>query len=200
MPKEQFFKLKSEKREKIILAARDEFSEKSYDEVGIHDIVARSNISRGSFYIYFEDKWDIYSYLLRCTFIKILERLNDNFERGNNIFFSILDIYDYLIIESNLDDSMGFITNILKNMTPLVYSKIDDFLNNNIEREILMKISFKKENYTIYTPIEFVALKKILINCLYQSLVDVLVHKSDPHQVREELRITFNILKYGSYK
>ena len=56
MPKEAFFKLKNSKKEKIILAARYEFSNLSYDEVSINDIVKRSGISRGSFYLYFEDK------------------------------------------------------------------------------------------------------------------------------------------------
>jgi len=200
MPKEQFFKLKDQKREKIILAARDEFSCKPYDEVSIHDIVARSNISRGSFYIYFDDKWDIYSHLLKCAFNKIIDRLNDTINRGNNIFFAIIDIYDYLIIESNLDESIGFISNILKNINPVTYERINDYLGNSIANDVLENISFKKDDYLISAPIEFSVLRKLLVNCLFKSLVEVLVYKRDPHQTREELRIAFNILKYGSYK
>ena len=70
MPKEAFFKLKLKKREKIILAARAEFSKYKYDDVSINDIVKGAGISRGSFYLYFEDKWDVYSHLLNCTFSK----------------------------------------------------------------------------------------------------------------------------------
>ena len=113
MPKEQFFKIKLSKREKIMLAARAEFSSKPYEEVSINDIVERSGISRGSFYLYFEDKWDIYSHLLKCTFDNIRGRMIESIARGNNIFFTLLDVYDYIILESRTEESTGFIGLIL---------------------------------------------------------------------------------------
>lgn len=200
MPKDQFFKLKLEKREKIILAARDEFSLKPYDDVSINEIVSRSNISRGSFYLYFDDKWDIYAHLLKCTFNKILERIKETLARGNNIFFAIIDVYDYIIIESNLDDSIGFLANILRNANPLNFIKVHNLLSENENQNFIQDISFIPENFTIGTKIEFQMLRKLLITNLIEAMTQVLVFNRDPNEVREELRISFNILKYGSYK
>lgn len=64
MPKETFFNLPDEKREHITAVAVAEFSSHDYADVSISRIVARAGIAKGSFYQYFEDKEDLYGYLL----------------------------------------------------------------------------------------------------------------------------------------
>jgi AcrR family transcriptional regulator len=64
MPKETFFNLPIEKREHITKIAVEEFGNYDYTDVSISRIVARSGIAKGSFYQYFADKGDLYSYLL----------------------------------------------------------------------------------------------------------------------------------------
>ncbi len=64
MPSERFMKLDEEKRQRIIKAAREEFSKVPFEEASINQIVKAAGISRGSFYTYFEDKRDILAYVL----------------------------------------------------------------------------------------------------------------------------------------
>jgi len=64
MPKDLFFTLSKEKQSKIINAAIDEFSKEVYQEASINQIVKKGEISRGSFYQYFDDKDDLYFYIL----------------------------------------------------------------------------------------------------------------------------------------
>ncbi|KJS22853.1 MAG: TetR family transcriptional regulator [Clostridiaceae bacterium BRH_c20a] len=64
MPKDTFFNLSIEKRQRIIDMAIDEFAKYSYDKVSISKIVDKAEIAKGSFYQYFEDKKDLYKYLL----------------------------------------------------------------------------------------------------------------------------------------
>jgi AcrR family transcriptional regulator len=64
MPKETFFNLPAEKREHITNIAIEEFGDNEYADVSISRIVARAGIAKGSFYQYFDDKEDLYSYLL----------------------------------------------------------------------------------------------------------------------------------------
>ena len=200
MPKDQFFKLKISKREKIILAARAEFSSHKYDDVSINDIVERSDISRGSFYLYFEDKWDIYSHLLKCTFENIRARMKDTLERGNNIFFTLLDVYDYIVLESPSHENVGFIANILDDITPSAYNKIYNILSLNEDTNYLKQYCFNRDSFTIQTDFEFEILKKHLILILSEHLTKALVIKEDPNRVRDELRVAYNILKYVSFK
>lgn len=64
MPKETFFNLPAAKREHIIDVAIAEFANHDYANVSISRIVARAGIAKGSFYQYFEDKEDLYNYLV----------------------------------------------------------------------------------------------------------------------------------------
>ncbi len=64
MPKQTFFNLPSDKRNKIIDAAYDVFIENDYEDVNIRMITSRAEISIGSFYQYFQDKDELYVYLM----------------------------------------------------------------------------------------------------------------------------------------
>jgi len=64
MPKQTFFNLPMEKRQKIEQAALDEFSEYGFDNSNMNRIVAQSKIAKGSFYQYFDDKKDLYFHLI----------------------------------------------------------------------------------------------------------------------------------------
>jgi len=64
MPKQTFFNLPEEKRRTIEQAALDEFAECGFDNSNINRILEESNIPKGSFYQYFEDKKDLYFHML----------------------------------------------------------------------------------------------------------------------------------------
>jgi len=64
MPKATFFNLPEEKRERIMTAAIDEFSKYDYNEVTVSKIVKEAGIPKGSFYQYFEDKFDLFLHII----------------------------------------------------------------------------------------------------------------------------------------
>jgi len=64
MPKQTFFNLPEDKRQKIIDVALEEFASHPYGKASLSSIVARAGIAKGSMYQYFEDKQDLYMYLL----------------------------------------------------------------------------------------------------------------------------------------
>lgn len=64
MPKQTFFNLPDDKRERIAELAVEEFSERPYAKASISRIVERAGIAKGSFYQYFEDKLDLYRWLM----------------------------------------------------------------------------------------------------------------------------------------
>lgn len=81
MPKSTFFNLPEEKRERILEAAIDEFAEKSYESASINQIVKNSDIAKGSFYQYFKDKKDLYTYLIsicESTKIDYIKKIEEN--------------------------------------------------------------------------------------------------------------------------
>ncbi|MCL4870851.1 MAG: TetR/AcrR family transcriptional regulator [Anaerolineae bacterium] len=64
MPKQTFFNLADEKRTIIVNTAIDEFAEYGFEAASINRIVANSGIAKGSFYQYFEDKLDVFRFLI----------------------------------------------------------------------------------------------------------------------------------------
>ena len=64
MPTNTFFSLPIEKKKKIMNAAKSEFVEYSFYDASINRIIKNAGISRGSFYMYFENKEDLFLYIL----------------------------------------------------------------------------------------------------------------------------------------
>jgi AcrR family transcriptional regulator len=64
MPTSTFFRLPDERRDPLVHEAILEFSERSYAEASLSQIAARARIPKGSMYQYFQDKLDLYRWLL----------------------------------------------------------------------------------------------------------------------------------------
>jgi AcrR family transcriptional regulator len=67
MPKETFFNLPEEKRKAILDIAIEEFAHNIYKDASISNIAARAGVAKGSLYQYFEDKRELYFYLLQLA-------------------------------------------------------------------------------------------------------------------------------------
>ncbi len=63
MPKQTFFNLDKAKQQRILDCAIDEFASHSYEHVKLSNIIKKADIPRGSFYQYFDDKFDLYNYI-----------------------------------------------------------------------------------------------------------------------------------------
>lgn len=64
MPKETFHNLPDEKQQQLISIAAEEFASNAYKAASISNIVRKAGIAKGSFYQYFENKKDLYRYLI----------------------------------------------------------------------------------------------------------------------------------------
>lgn len=60
MPSSTFFRLPPEKQEKLLRAARKEFARVPFADASINRIIQAADISRGSFYMYFRDKGELF--------------------------------------------------------------------------------------------------------------------------------------------
>lgn len=67
MPKETFNNLPEEKRRQILDLAIKEFAEHPYNVASISKIVRKAGIAKGSFYQYFENKKELYRYLVKLS-------------------------------------------------------------------------------------------------------------------------------------
>jgi AcrR family transcriptional regulator len=88
MPKETFWNLHEEKRQRIIDLAIAEFAAHDYAVASLSRIVARAGIAKGSIYQYFADKQDLFLYLLDLSVEKrrALMRAAQPPEAGDDLF------------------------------------------------------------------------------------------------------------------
>lgn len=64
MPKQTFLNLPEEKRKAFTDIALDEFADNDYNTASVSKIVEKAGIAKGSVYQYFDDKQDLFLYLL----------------------------------------------------------------------------------------------------------------------------------------
>jgi AcrR family transcriptional regulator len=64
MPAATFFALPAERRDRLVREAIREFSDHPYAQASLSQIARRSRIAKGSFYQYFDDKLDLYRWLV----------------------------------------------------------------------------------------------------------------------------------------
>ncbi len=72
MPTKTFFNLADEKKNKVIEISISLFAERGYTKTQITEIVKKADIAKGSFYQYFDDKNDLFKYILNKA-IKVKE-------------------------------------------------------------------------------------------------------------------------------
>lgn len=100
MPKKTFLNLPDEKRRNIVNAAIEEFAEYGLENASTNRIVANSGISKGSFYQYFEDKQDVFMYLLTVLEQQKMDYFNSRPPQNTN-----MDTFEYFrwMIKTGLD-------------------------------------------------------------------------------------------------
>ncbi len=97
MPKQTFFNLPQEKRNRIIEVAIDEFAQNSFLNASISKIAENSNTAKGSMYQYFENKKDLYKYVLEISALKKQNYLMDCLKDLDHLYF--IDIIRELYIK-----------------------------------------------------------------------------------------------------
>lgn len=87
MPTERFWRLPEAKRQMIREAALQEFARVPYEKVSINQIIHNVDISRGSFYTYFEDKDDLLQFVFSDTHEQLRQLCEDELEKNGGGLF-----------------------------------------------------------------------------------------------------------------
>ena len=108
LPSSTFLNLAPEKQEKLLSAAVREFTERPYNEASINRIIREAGIPRGSFYMYFRDKEDLFHYLMEESIDEMLMVFEELLRsQGGDIFTSLLAMYDFIRNRRSADCSLG---------------------------------------------------------------------------------------------
>ena len=204
MPTVTFMNLSKEKKDKIIKAAKKEFSRVPISEVLIKNIVEDAEIARGSFYQYFDSKEDLLKFLLEEEMEKVDEFAKQALkETSGNIFEVYIRMYDFLINQDLIKEDKIFHQKVLENVKT---SEEDFYILKNLMGEEL-KGPFQKDE--IISKVDKSKLKinndndlKIIIKMLFivtkKAIVSSFKYNSK-EEARDEYIKMIEFLKYGIY-
>lgn len=117
MPSNTFLNLNKEKRDKIIEVSLQEFSSIPYPKVSINKIIMNAGIPRGSFYMYFESKEDLFEYLMEEHHNRFIRTMNECFDKNfGDLRNTFISMYDRSINYIKKSKSDGFFKNVFMYM------------------------------------------------------------------------------------
>ncbi|MGP4075548.1 TetR/AcrR family transcriptional regulator [Halobacillus sp. K22] len=203
MPKQTFFNLKDDKKNKLVEAARDEFSRVSLYEASIANILKKAEIPRGSFYQYFHDKEDAFFYLLNEHAEERHENFIENVKVFNgDLFQAMTEVYMTVFRFSNENGKSNFIRNVLMNMNyKIEHAFTKNLTKQNIEQrfhEIYQLVDM--ENLDVSNEEEFYHLMQILIAVTFHNLVHCVSNEFTETEALDKYVAELRLLKKGLVK
>lgn len=136
MPKETFIKLKEEKKKQITDAFLREFAVKTYDEASISMVVKQLGIAKGSVYQYFNDKLDLFMYLVGES-VAVKTRYTGSLKREDYADFwaYFSDLYEFGF---QFDDENPLQSHFLHNLTQNLNSPSIKHLYNDLLSQVVI--------------------------------------------------------------
>ncbi|MCG6189681.1 TetR/AcrR family transcriptional regulator [Maribellus maritimus] len=90
MPLQTFYNLIEDRKREILKIAYEEFAFNSYLSASLSTIIKKLGVAKGSFYRYFENKFDLYSYLIQNAYEMRMNQLGNLLNDKDLSFFEII--------------------------------------------------------------------------------------------------------------
>lgn len=201
-----FEKLSPEKKEKITHAALREFSAHDFNEGSITNIVRDAEISRGSFYQYFENKDKLYEYLIRYLYAKHRQEMLDiMIKNSGNLYDSLIEFYNFHIDEIIRSDYFSFYKNTFLYANHYLIGKdgIFSLSNQNSDRAVQQSQFLEvinMDNLSIASKEEALEHLYFAVNVLHQMIIDGFVNDVPIDEIKAKTMRAVNWLYYGIQK
>lgn len=203
MPTKTFENLPEHKKEIIIDAALKEFKRTLLKDASINKIIKDANISRGSFYNYFNDINDLYMYSLSNHKKRLFDMFNETLIESNGDLFICTNnitnkIIDFCILEKNKTLFKNFFLNINYHVSIRKEINKDELENKYKLLETISKINMK--NIKIDSEEELFYIIDMLIGFIIHGLIEIFLDEKNEEIIKEKIKKQVEILKKGIYK
>lgn len=209
MPSERFLKLSEEKQKRIVEAAVNEFARVPFENVSINQIIREADISRGSFYTYFEDKRDLLGYVFECNWKLMFASLKDCLQQEKGDLWLAMDRWFSLVLAHRNDEIVQKNIRIMANTGINHESEI--FRGNRFceeekqrkrhsEEQIRWLIAHvDPESLDVTKPFpELKTLFQLLIGITMMSLIGTMVRDEDEAKIQRKYRTMLDYFRYGA--
>lgn len=206
MVSQTFLNLKEDKKQRIIDAALKEFSERSFNDASITNIVKNAKISRGSFYQYFGSKENLYEYLVSYLYIRhrkdLYNILTDN---SGNLYDSLMEFYDRYIDEMVSSEYFAFYKNTFLYVNHFLIGQDGLFsLSNQTSRRKRQQEQFIDvidiEDLNTDSGKQLLEYIYFTVNLIHHMIIDGFVSGLELQEIKERSFRAVNWLYYGISK
>ncbi|MBQ1173145.1 MAG: TetR/AcrR family transcriptional regulator [Lachnospiraceae bacterium] len=199
MPSERFFNLPMDKKKRIIESALKEFARVPFDEISINRIIQDADISRGSFYQYFEDKADLQTFLLSDFAEQIKTKTKRYLQEKKGDMFQFFEDGLNFIIDIGMKTPFIYVCkNVFSQMSQCKGCNQDSPIEKDI-RLLFEKVTvtMKNEYYQAYDMEDVVVVWEMLLMLVKESIVRIFIMEEPKEEVMEKYQKKVEIMKIG---
>lgn len=203
MIKQTFYNLPDYKRQRVINAVVDEFANAESDKVSINHIVQNAEISRGSFYQYFDDKLDLVEVLIRSFIDKSIDDVRRAIVSSDgDIFYTFECIYDVIIRFSEDEKQKRVLKNLISNVRAN-NNLVSDYIikrYKGIDSLINITDEFSRKGFRFKSDEDMILLQQILTSVLKNAIYNYYVFDADAEETKKRYLRKLYIIKQGAMK
>lgn len=201
MIKKTFYNLPEEKRKRIVDAIIKEFACSPTEKVSINRIIKVADISRGSFYQYFDDKVDLVEILIKSFVDVTLENTYKVLKSaGGDIFFTYEKLLEIIAEFANDKEKKNVLKNLIRSFRAND-SLISEYLLNRFEGFMEYNDITKhyyRDNLKFKSDKDVECLSQILSQVLKNALFDYYVIGQEYEKVKTDFLRKLEIIKAGA--
>ncbi|WP_415814080.1 TetR/AcrR family transcriptional regulator [Mesobacillus thioparans] len=192
-----------QKRQTLLEAAETEFTRVPFFEASIANIVKSAGISRGSFYQYFQDKDDLYFFLLedklkmaKIYFSALLEK------HQGDLIEALIELQNYFLLALSDEEEKQLLKNALLYTTHRVESSFTSIWDTYLEKEEFKKVGelINRSYLDVTAEKELLHIFKIVSALAFNNLIEKTVKGLSDEEAIQSFKLSMNLLKHGIYK
>lgn len=165
---------KRNKETALLNSAFDLFTKKDIHSVTVQDIVKKANVAKGTFYLYFKDKYQIRDVLIQKEAARLFQEAREKLEKNDiqNFEDAIIFIINQVLL--SLEDNLAILKFIERNLSWGIFHEQLQTTMDNEEIGMLQQFTLlaKKSGYTFKRPdiILFIIIETVGSTC-YNSIL-----------------------------
>lgn len=203
VPKQTFFNLPEDKKNKLIESAELEFTRVPLFEASIANIIKTAGIPRGSFYQYFEDKEDLYFYILdgklkkaKVGFINLLKKHN------GDLIKAFMEMYYRILVAIPDEEEKNFLKNAILHTSHRVESSFASMIDANIDNQEFKEIIglINKDSLNMNEDKELLQIFKIISALAFHNFIEKILKGLSDDEAMETFTLRMDLIKQGISK
>ena len=201
MPTERFYHLSEKKKEMIREAAVQEFIRVSPEQTSINQIVRNAEISRGSFYTYFEDKEDLMRYVFEDLIRQVREFCKNLLRDSGGDFWTLQQGLMDFVLQICREDKMPALTRTESGHNTLMRLMWEKSSDEVCPEEIWMGELYQLTDCSrlrVGSLQEYRILFSICIHCILAEIAELYEKGKTEAEARESFAKRLDYIRYGA--